>query len=87
MDLVAAIRAIHRGEVHLHPDAARQLLQQVSTPHHAAPAEQLTPRELEVLEGIARGRSNKEIAADLGIREKTQAALFAVRHGLVRLDA
>ena len=64
-------------------------------------ADELTPRELEVLCLIARGRSNKRIALELGVAEKTvkthvshvlaklglsdrtQAALYAVREGLV----
>ena len=64
-------------------------------------ADELTPRELEVLRLIARGRSNKRIALELGVAEKTvkthvshvlaklglsdrtQAALYAVREGLV----
>ena len=67
----------------------------------ARPADELTPRELEVLCLIARGRSNKRIALELGVAEKTvkthvshvlaklglsdrtQAALYAVREGLV----
>ena len=65
-----------------------------------APADELTPRELEVLRLIAEGRSNKVIARELGVAEKTvkthvshvlaklgltdrtQAALYAVREGL-----
>lgn len=59
LDLVAAIRAVHRGEVHLHPDATRQLLQQVAEPGPQALAEALTPREMQVLEGIAGGGATR----------------------------
>ena len=40
-------------------------------PREAGPFESLTPRELSVLTCIARGRSNKEIAAKLTLAEKT----------------
>jgi DNA-binding NarL/FixJ family response regulator len=93
--LAAAIRAVHAGHVLLHPDVARLLAA------GEAPSAHLTPRERDVLAGIARGRANREIARDLGLAEKTvkthvsailtklgvqdrtQAALYAVRTGLV----
>ena len=67
-----AIREVHRGEPSLHPDIARMLMQEVHPmkPKSAAP-DPLTPRELEVLSMLARGRSNQEIAQELVIAEVT----------------
>ncbi|MFI6800633.1 response regulator [Streptosporangium canum] len=101
--LVQAIRAVHGGQVLLAPEAAEAML----SAHAPAPAPAagryvapLTDRELEVLTLIASGRSNREIARELavaektvkthvsnvlmklGVQDRTQAALYAVRHGL-----
>lgn len=65
-ELVAAVRAAADGETVLAPSVARRLVQQV---RHAP--ERLTPRELEVLGGVARGRTNAQIGADLFITEAT----------------
>ncbi len=64
----------------------------------------LSPREMEILQYVTRGMSNKEIAAKLGIshqtvknhmtailhkldvEDRTQAAVYALRHGWVRLQ-
>ncbi|MFB9326846.1 response regulator [Paenibacillus aurantiacus] len=80
-ELVRAIRRVHQGQVELHPDAASALMSVVAAPSAAPPApsapaprnpfEELTPRELEVLEQIARGLSNKDISDTLHITEKT----------------
>lgn len=62
-ELAHAIRAAQRNEAVLHPEVAARLMQEFSAPRtDEAPVEQLTPRELEVLRLIARGKSNKEIA-------------------------
>jgi NarL family two-component system response regulator LiaR len=72
-DLVDAIRAAFRGEVRLHPDVARKLMEKV-TEKSLNPTEgpgKLTIRENEVLELVSTGASNKEIAGKLVISEKT----------------
>jgi NarL family two-component system response regulator LiaR len=102
-ELARAVRAAHAGETIIDPTVASRLVSTLSR----APApprfdqQRLTGREREVLALIAQGRSNKRIALELGIAEKTvkthvghlleklgvsdrtQAALLAVRDGLV----
>lgn len=63
-DLVAAIRAVHEGKSHIPQAVAARLAERMG-------AEDLTQRELEVLEQIVRGKSNKEIGAELDISEAT----------------
>jgi NarL family two-component system response regulator LiaR len=70
-DLVTAIQAAKRGEATLPPEIATKLMQRFAAEDEQAVLESLSQREMEVLRLIARGRSNKEISADLGISEKT----------------
>ena len=73
-DLVEAIRAVYRGEARLHPDIARTLMEQVahqtSSPRESH-VDDLTEMELEVINLVAHGLNNQEIAKELVISEKT----------------
>jgi NarL family two-component system response regulator LiaR len=71
-ELVKAIHQVHRGESSLHPVIARKVLQELSRPSERPPTlDPLTPREVEVLQLVAQGRSNQEIADLLVISETT----------------
>ncbi|GGO62461.1 response regulator [Nonomuraea cavernae] len=65
-DLVRAVRTAARGEAVLSPSVATRLLGQVR-----APAEPLSARELEILDLVAQGTTNREVAARLFISEAT----------------
>ena len=69
-ELIRGVRAAANGESPLAPKAARELLGS----RGSAPASQLTDREREVLRLVTRGLSNKLIARELGISEKTVKA-------------
>ena len=65
--LFAAIRAAARGEAVLSPSVATRVLG-----HMRAPAEEaLSPRELEILQAVARGLSNRDIGRQLYVSEAT----------------
>jgi DNA-binding NarL/FixJ family response regulator len=101
-ELARAVRLAHAGETLLDPSVATKLVDAIAQPPGAPARERgrLTPREGEVLELIGRGLSNKRIAFELGLSEKTvkthvahvlsklgvadrtQAAVYAVRAGL-----
>jgi DNA-binding NarL/FixJ family response regulator len=104
-ELAGAIRTVHAGEALLAPAVATMLVEQLAAEGGAGASSNshgdLTPRELEVLAELARGRANKAIAFELGVSERTvkthvsnilgklgfsdrtQAAVYAVEHGLV----
>jgi DNA-binding NarL/FixJ family response regulator len=67
-ELRRAVKAAAAGQVQLSPEAAVRLMREVRTPE--AP-ETLTERETDVLRLLADGQSNKEIASNLSIGEKT----------------
>jgi DNA-binding NarL/FixJ family response regulator len=68
--LVAGIRSVVKGGAPLSPSVAAQLLRQGGA-QLAPTASSLTPRESEILRLIAQGHTNKQIARQLGISEKT----------------
>ena len=96
-ELIAAVRAVHRGETVMPPAVAARERERVRR-------KDLSPRELEVLRHLVNGLSNKEIARTLlignesvkthlsgiflklGVADRTQAAIEAVRQGIVHLD-
>ena len=83
-ELFSAVRVIARGGSLLSPIVAARLLQRMAGPA-GAPTEALTDREMEVLRLLAQGLQNKEIALELGIRERT--AKFHVSTILAKLHA
>ena len=100
-ELCEAIKAAAAGQVQLAPEAAARLMREMRAPENP---EALTERETEVLELIARGKANKQIARELfigeatikshvhsilsklSVKSRTQAALHAVRVGLVAAE-
>lgn len=74
-ELVLAIRKIFDGENQFHSKVTTQLISALSNKKEEKPEDEihnkLTKREIEVLQEITRGKSNKEIAASLFITEKT----------------
>jgi DNA-binding NarL/FixJ family response regulator len=75
--LLAAVRDVHAGDAVVAPSATRRMLERFLSepvapePDHDPRLADLTAREREVLELIARGRSNSEISADLFLAEAT----------------
>jgi two-component system, NarL family, response regulator LiaR len=69
-DVIAAIRAVLRGEVVLGPGLVRQLAARPPTDH------QLSNRELEIIRLAARGMGNRQIAEALAISSRTVEVHF-----------
>jgi DNA-binding NarL/FixJ family response regulator len=105
--LITAIKGTVAGETYLDPSVAGKILSSISAPKQAAQKKsliQLSDREKEVLQLLARGLTNADIARELylsegtvrnytsaiftklGVNDRTQAVIAALRHGLVNLD-
>lgn len=94
--LLDAIRTVHRGEQYIPPQIASRIGERLLA--------HLSPRETEVLQLLAKGLSNKEIAAQLGlvvgtvkihvanifsklgVSDRTQALVTAVKRGIIDID-
>jgi DNA-binding NarL/FixJ family response regulator len=89
-ELIAAIHTIAAGDSLLSPSVTSRVVERMAGQPQPdagrdARLEELTPRETQVLELVARGRSNAEIAADLVIEESTVKT--HVKRILAKLDA
>jgi NarL family two-component system response regulator YdfI len=90
--LFETLRAAARGEALLRPEVLARVLKQVptspleagSSPHDEV---SLTEREREVLAGVARGERSKEIAARLGISERTVKAYLSSIYSKLGVDS
>jgi DNA-binding NarL/FixJ family response regulator len=89
-DLIAAIHTVAAGDALLSPSVTRRVIDRMARQPVIAEGgdprlDELTPREREVLELIAQGRSNREIAAALVVEETTVKT--HVKRVLMKLDA
>ena len=74
--LVDALLKIHRGESMISPKMTSRLVRHLQAQQPGeiaidAQREEMSPREKEVLRGLARGQTNRELAAELGVAEST----------------
>ncbi len=71
-ELLQAIHNVYRGQISLHPTVARMLVEELGRPSELPPTEEpLTEREVDVLQLVAQGISNQEIAETLVVGERT----------------
>ena len=88
--LTGILRRVYGGEAYVTPALAGQLLREMSRPRPAGPLDELTPREREVLELVASGRSNSEIGQTLGLEQwphhSSRVALPRADRALSRLS-
>ena len=109
--LVQAVYDAYRGEVQLHPKAAQKLMSAVSKSEDTSSSQtakrdldDLTNREQDVMQLIADGKTNQEIAdklvisestvkthvsnilSKLHLKDRTQIAIYALKHGILDED-
>lgn len=99
-----SIKSAHSGNMVIHPEAATKIIEGTSKNREAMDIGKygLQEKEIRIIEGIARGLSNKEISEELflsegtiknnitnilsklSLRDRTQIAIFAFKHELVK---
>ncbi len=103
-ELIQAIRDIYKNKPVLQPEVAKRLMLDIrSQDDQSSQTKALTVREIEILEQVALGKTNQEIAdvlfvsertvrthitnilAKLGLSNRTQAALYALREGIAHI--
>ncbi len=103
-ELIQAIRDIYKNKPVLQPEVAKRLMLDIrSQDDQTSQDKALTVREIEILEQVALGKTNQEIAdvlfvsertvrthitnilAKLGLSNRTQAALYALREGIAHI--
>jgi two-component system, NarL family, response regulator LiaR len=71
-DLIRMIRQVYRGELSIHPTIARKVIHELNRPaREPLTPSPITEREVEILQLLAQGMENKEIAARLVVRDAT----------------
>ena len=70
-DLIHAIRVVSRGDLYIHPTMTRALFNDAAVPPKVSEIETLTLREIEVLQLLAKGYTNRQIAEHLNLSPRT----------------
>jgi DNA-binding NarL/FixJ family response regulator len=89
-ELVRAVRAVYRGESALDPGVTQKVVQRLASGRPlamAGPVETLTERELEVLNRVAKGLTNKAIGQALGISDRTVQGHLANIYGKLQVGS
>ena len=90
-EIVEAVREVHEGKSVLDPAIAQKLMARIADSPIGAPVDRLTDREIEVLRSAGRGLTNKAIAVQLRISDRTVqghlARVFEKLHAASRTEA
>ena len=71
VEIIQAVRDVHEGKSAIQQSIAQKIIAMVTQQKNEAPVEALTDREMEVLLALAKGFTNKAIATQLGISDRT----------------